>query len=124
MAHNVPAVYDVLAARIRALRSKDQGRQNVAEVLGLETKFEFATQGMIAFKVGTEEPAIILKDKNKFPNVKPTIWIEVDDVKEQYEQLKLKGVKFLSEPFKIKTGWAVEFVDPSDNNLGITDYKQ
>jgi hypothetical protein len=29
---NVPAVYDVLAARIRALRSKDQGRQNVAEV--------------------------------------------------------------------------------------------
>jgi hypothetical protein len=33
MAHNVSAVYDVLAARIRALRSKDQGRQNVAEVL-------------------------------------------------------------------------------------------
>jgi hypothetical protein len=33
MAHNVPAVYDVLAARIRDLRSKDQGRQNVAEVL-------------------------------------------------------------------------------------------
>jgi hypothetical protein len=29
MAYNVPAVYDVLAARIRALRSKDQGRQNV-----------------------------------------------------------------------------------------------
>jgi hypothetical protein len=29
IAHNVPAVYDVLAARIRALRSKDQGRQNV-----------------------------------------------------------------------------------------------
>jgi hypothetical protein len=31
MAHNVPAVYDVLPARIRALRSKDQGWQNVAE---------------------------------------------------------------------------------------------
>jgi hypothetical protein len=28
IAHNVPAVYDVLAARIRALRSKDQGWQN------------------------------------------------------------------------------------------------
>jgi hypothetical protein len=28
---NVPAVYDVLPARIRALRSKDQGWQNVAE---------------------------------------------------------------------------------------------
>jgi hypothetical protein len=31
IAHNVPAVYDVLTARIRALRSKDQGWQNVLE---------------------------------------------------------------------------------------------
>ena len=31
MAYNVPAVYDVLPARIRALRSKDQGGQNVPE---------------------------------------------------------------------------------------------
>jgi hypothetical protein len=29
MSHNVPAVCDGLAARIRALRSKDQGRQTV-----------------------------------------------------------------------------------------------
>jgi hypothetical protein len=32
MSPNVPAVYDVLAARIRALRRKDQGRQNVGGV--------------------------------------------------------------------------------------------
>jgi predicted enzyme related to lactoylglutathione lyase len=102
----------------------EESKKFYSEVLGLETKFEFAGQGMVAFKVGREEPAIILKDKNKFPDVKPTIWIEVDDVKEQYERLKLKGVKFLSEPFKIRTGWAVEFVDPSGNHLGITDYKQ
>jgi predicted enzyme related to lactoylglutathione lyase len=95
-----------------------------SEILGLEVKFDFSAHGMIAFKVGNEEPAIILKDKNKFPNVKPTIWMEVDDVKEQYEKLKSKGVQFLSEPFKIRTGWAVEFVDPSGNNLGITDYKK
>jgi hypothetical protein len=31
IAHNVPAVYDILPARIRALRSKDQGWQNVAK---------------------------------------------------------------------------------------------
>jgi hypothetical protein len=31
ISHNVPAVYDVLPARTRALRSKDQGWQNVAE---------------------------------------------------------------------------------------------
>jgi hypothetical protein len=32
MSPNVPAVYDVLPARIRDLRSKDQGWQNVGEV--------------------------------------------------------------------------------------------
>jgi hypothetical protein len=32
IAHNVPAVYDGLAARIRALRSKDQGWQTVGVV--------------------------------------------------------------------------------------------
>jgi hypothetical protein len=31
ISHNVPAVYDVLPARIRALQSKGQGWQNVAE---------------------------------------------------------------------------------------------
>jgi hypothetical protein len=30
-AHNVPAVGDVFAARIRALRSKDQGCKNAGE---------------------------------------------------------------------------------------------
>jgi hypothetical protein len=30
--YNVPAVYDVLPARIRALRSKDQGWQNAGGV--------------------------------------------------------------------------------------------
>jgi hypothetical protein len=32
ISYNVPAVYDVLPARIRALRSKDQGWQNVGGV--------------------------------------------------------------------------------------------
>ena len=85
-------------------------------------KFDFSQQGMIAFKVGNEEPAIILKDKSKFPETKPCVWIEVNNVKEIYLKLKSKGVHFLSEPFKIKTGWAVEFTDPSGNQLGLADY--
>lgn len=35
---------------------------------------------------------------------------------------KRRVLSFLSEPLKIKTGWAVEFNDPSGNLLGITDY--
>ncbi len=90
--------------------------------LGLNLKFDFSDKGMSAFNVGSEEPAIILKDKNKFPDAKPTIWFVVDNVMETYNDLKGKGIKFLSEPFRIHTGKAVEFEDPFGNRLGITDY--
>ena len=92
------------------------------ETLGLRTKFEFKEQGMIAFSVGEEEPAIILKDKQKYPNAKPAIWIEVADVKALYREMADRGISFLTEPFKIRTGWAVEFTDPSGNLLGFADY--
>ena len=41
---------------------------------------------MVAYNIGNEEPAIILKDKNKFENLKPTIWFEVEDVAIFYRQ--------------------------------------
>ncbi|MFT3738775.1 MAG: VOC family protein [Breznakibacter sp.] len=95
-----------------------------SETLGLKIKFEFAEQGMIAFCVGDEEPAIILKDKKKFPLAKPTVWMEVSDVRALFNEMKGKDIDFLTEPFKIRTGWAVEFVDPSGNTLGVADYQK
>lgn len=92
-------------------------------VLDLNLKFDFSDIGMSAFSVGLEEPAIILKDTSRFPDIKPTIWFVVDDVFAAYNLLKSKGVEFLSEPFKIRTGNAVEFDDPFGNRLGITDYR-
>ena len=74
----------------------EESKKFYSEILGLQTKFDFSPQGMIAFKVGDEEPAIILKDKNKFPNTKPALWIEVENVKELFLKLKTKGVRFLS----------------------------
>lgn len=94
------------------------------EKLGFSVKFDFSSNGMVAFKVGSQEPAIILKDTKKFPDAKPTIWFVVDDVKEEYKSLIKKGIIFLSEPFEIHTGLAVEFVDPFGNRLGITDYSK
>ena len=41
---------------------------------------------------------------------------------EESKKLKIKGVQFLSEPFKIRTGWAVEFTHPTVNQLGFSDY--
>lgn len=96
--------------------------QFYTQTLGLEKKFEFPEEGMVAFKVGGEEAAIILKDKNKMPDSVPTIWIEVTDVHIIYNKLAT-SIPFLSEPFRIRTGWAVEFTDPTGNRLGFTDYK-
>ncbi|MEZ4797556.1 MAG: VOC family protein [Flavobacteriaceae bacterium] len=106
------------------LRTEDLEKSKTfySNVLGLEIKFYFSNNGLLAFKIGEQEPAIILKDLNMYPNTKPTIWFEVDSVNKVYSELKEKGVEFLYEPFKIKTGWAVEFLDPSGNKLGFTDY--
>ena len=105
------------------VRDMEEARRFYGDVLKLEMKFDFSQMGMIAYRVGDDEPAIILKDLKKFPDAKPAVWLEVEDVREIYLKLKDCGVKFLSEPFRIKTGWAAELDDPSGNILGITDYK-
>ena len=99
-----------------------KGKEFYQNLLGLPIKFDFSNMGMMAFKVGDNEPAIILSDTHKFPKAKPAIWFIVDNVQEEYTRLKAKGLKFLSEPFPIQTGLAVEFEDPFGNRLGITDY--
>jgi predicted enzyme related to lactoylglutathione lyase len=93
-------------------------------ILGLPIRFDFSNIGMIAFQVGNNEPAIILKDISKFPGTKLTIWFVVDSAKKEYKKLKAKGIRFFSEPFFIQTGMAVEFEDPFGNRLGITDYSK
>ncbi|HUK84351.1 MAG TPA: VOC family protein [Candidatus Acidoferrum sp.] len=101
-----------------------KGKEFYQNLLGLSVKFDFSNMGMIAFKVGENEPAIILKDVTKFPEAKPTIWFVVDNVQDDYKRLKAKGLNFLSEPFLIQTGMAVEFEDPFGNRLGLTDYSK
>ncbi len=97
----------------------DAGKAFYGGVLGLPVKFDFPGAGMTAFAVGRQEPAIILSTR---PAARPAIWFTVEDVRETYTALRGKGVTFLSEPFAIRTGMAVEFDDPFGNRLGITDY--
>ena len=101
-----------------------KGKEFYNDLLGLPVKFDFSSMGMVAFKVGDNEPAIILKDTSRFPEAEPTIWFMVDSVQEEYKRLSAKGLKFLSEPFPIHTGMAVEFEDPVGNRLGLTDYSK
>jgi len=101
-----------------------KGKEFYQDLLGLQVKFDFSAMGMIAFKVGDNEPAIILKDTSKFPETKPEIWFVVDSVQEEYKRLSARGLKFMSEPFEVHTGMAVEFEDPYGNRLGLTDYSK
>ncbi|MBF4807070.1 MAG: VOC family protein, partial [Pseudoleptotrichia goodfellowii] len=57
--------------------------------LGLKVKFDFSEMGMVAFNVGNNEPAIILKDKKKYPDSKPVIWFVVDDVLKEYDKMSI-----------------------------------
>ncbi|MDF3001753.1 MAG: glyoxalase/bleomycin resistance protein/dioxygenase [Bacillota bacterium] len=100
----------------------NKARDYYENTLGLALKFDFSAKGMIAFCVGEEEPAIILKDVARFGEIKPSVWLEVESVESEYARLKAKGVAFLSEPIVIHTGLAVEFEDPFGNRFGITDY--
>lgn len=102
----------------------EEAKKFYGEKLGLSIKFEFPQKGMTAFSVGDEEPAIILKDIAHYPEAKGTIWFMVEDVAEKYEQLRNEGVVFLSEPYPVGTGKAVEFEDQFGNRLGITDYSK
>ena len=102
----------------------EEAKNYYENVLGLKKKFDFSDMGMVAYSIGNEEPAIILKDRKKFPDLKPTVWFVVENVFVSYEEMKNNGVKFLSEPFRIKTGNAVEFEDPFGNRFGITDYNK
>lgn len=101
----------------------NKSRAFYQDILGMEVKFDFSERGMMAFKVGDQEPAIILKDLKKFPSARPAIWFKVDSVAESYEEMKEKGIEFSTAPYRIQTGWAVEFKDPSGNTLGLTDYR-
>ena len=54
-------------------------------MLGLPMKVDFTERYMVAFTVGSQEPALILKDEHQFPDARPTIWFVVDDVEGEYE---------------------------------------
>lgn len=99
----------------------EQGREFYQNVLGLSVKFDFSQHGLLAFNIGDEEPAIILRNQ---AGARPSILFEVDDVPVAYAELKARGAHFLSEPYEIRTGLAAEFEDPFGNRLGITDYSK
>jgi predicted enzyme related to lactoylglutathione lyase len=99
-----------------------ESRRFYADTLGLGVKFDFSEKGLLAFKVGNDEAAIILKDSTLYTDAKPAILLQVTDVQLLYAALVEKGVRFTKKPYRINTGWAAELQDPAGNVIGITDY--
>lgn len=99
-----------------------ESRRFYACILGLSVRFDFSERGLLAFRVGNDEAAIILKDSARFPDAKSALLLQVTDVRRFFSELLAKGVTFTKRPYRINTGWAAELLDPSGNVIGITDY--
>ncbi|WP_298736446.1 VOC family protein [uncultured Chitinophaga sp.] len=102
--------------------SLQESRLFYANTLQLPVKFDFSERGLLAFRVGHQEAAIILKDITMFPDAKASLLFHVADVQQLCQELLSQGVTFTKMPYKISAGWAAELQDPSGNVIGITDY--
>jgi predicted enzyme related to lactoylglutathione lyase len=102
-----------------------QARQFYEGQLGLPLKFLVDSYGIAGYRLGNEEPGLMLKvaDIPLTPaRVTPRVWLEVADARAVAQRLIEQGIPLLHEPFEVATGWAVECADPWGNVLGFTDY--
>ncbi len=102
-----------------------QARQFYEDQLGLPLKFVVNAYGLAGYRLGTEEPGLMLKVADIAPTperVTPRLWLEVPDARAVAQRLSEQGIPLLHKPFEVATGWVVECADPWGNVLGFTDY--
>lgn len=93
--------------------------------LGLRLKFQLPELGIACFRLGAEEPGLLLRAAAvhaQGPRDTPRIWLEVRDARAAGAELRERGLAPLGEPFEVGTGWTVEVADPWGNVVGLTDY--
>lgn len=94
--------------------------------LGLDVKFEFEDVGLLGFRLGPEEPGLLVRVP-EVPERAPDaasarLWLEVPDARAAGARLIEAGLEPLGEGREISTGWVIEFADPWGNVVGLTDY--
>jgi lactoylglutathione lyase len=93
------------------------------DVLGLKIKNEWPNY--IIFDLGgTATFAVMLGGKKGRKEGAPNIYLAVENVDEEYERLKAKGVNFV-EPAKKQYwgGYAALFADPDENLFYLTQIR-
>jgi predicted enzyme related to lactoylglutathione lyase len=105
--------------------SLDEARAFYEGVLGLPVKFAFPQIGLVGYRLGAEEPGLLIRAQQLAPTPPretPRIWLEVADARAVAATLQAAGATLLGQPREINTGWVVEIGDPWGNVLGFTDY--
>jgi predicted enzyme related to lactoylglutathione lyase len=108
-----------------AVGDLEQARAFYETTLGLPVKFAVPQAGIVGYRLGDEEPGLMIRVQAMPPSPPrdtPRVWLEVKDARVAANALRGKGARLLSEPMEIVTGWAVELADPWGNVLGLTDY--
>jgi predicted enzyme related to lactoylglutathione lyase len=103
----------------------ERARRFYGELLGLPEKFAFPQIGLVCFRLGDEEPGLLVRAGTVEPGPprqSPRLWLEVPNARAAAALLGDAGVALLEEPLELRTGWVVEVADPWGNVIGLTDY--
>src|SRR3972149_6723111 len=93
------------------------------ETLRLPIVFEEEDKNYIQFQVGKSDTYLaILKTRRKDRNFIPAI--EVTDLDRAIEELRSKGVKFVSEVDEGEHVRLIDFEDPDGNRLQLFEFKK
>jgi catechol 2,3-dioxygenase-like lactoylglutathione lyase family enzyme len=118
---------DVLGIDHVAVSVGDLGEARViyGDVLGLPLKFDLPEAGVVAYRVGSEPPFLLIREDLAVtvspPRGTPPFSLEVVSVRRATAALAAAGIMTLSPPQEIPTGWLVEFADPWGNVVALTD---
>lgn len=104
----------------------DEARDFYGRVLGLSEKFAFPEAGIVGYRLGTEEPGLLLRLDITLapapPRDTPRVWLEVPDARASAGLLRARGAVVLDPVRQVRTGWVIEVTDPWGNVTGLTDY--
>lgn len=109
-----------------AVGDLDQARDFYGRLLGLPEKFAFLDAGILGYRLGNEEPGLLLRVDSTLtpapPRTTPRLWLEVPDARATAELLRARGAALLGPARQVRTGWVVEAADSWGNITGLTDY--
>jgi catechol 2,3-dioxygenase-like lactoylglutathione lyase family enzyme len=103
-----------------------QARRFYTDVLGLAEAFSFEEAGIVGYKLGVEEPGLLIRldpDLQPGPPLEtPRLWLEVPDAHAAEELLRERGADPTGPVRELRTGFVIEVADPWGNVIGLTDY--